>query len=162
MQVNVQEFLQEAGITEAFYPGKRLVQPCKQTGQYKSHCVVFDWRDPDKIRIEVKAGLRGQSLDPKDLKHYPVSFQAPTYVDIEVVNDNDDDDDDETRSGKGSGGGGGKKPAKKLSLDDMKSVAFQAFGDVIDGKTPELGKIIDMAVMGKQIAAEAFSNVLDT
>lgn len=156
MQVNVQEFLQEAGITEAFYPGKRLVQSCKQTGQYKSHCVVFDWRDPAVIRIEVKAGLSGKSLEPKDLKYYPISFQAPTYVDIELVNDNEDD---EERQSSGSGGGGGKQPAKK-GLKDMKSVAFAAFGDVIEGKVPELGDIVDMMVMGKQIAENAYGKVL--
>lgn len=157
MQVNVQEFLKEAGITEAFYPGKRLVQACKQTGQYKSHCVVFDWRDPDKIRIEVKAGLSGRNLEKKDLKYYPVSFQAPTYVDIEVVNDNDDEDEETSSSG--SSGGGSKKPAKK-SLMDMKSVAFEAFGNVIEGKVPDLGKILDMVVMGKEVAENAYAGVL--
>jgi len=63
MQVNVKQFLEEAGITEAFYPGKRLVHSCRQPGEYKSHCVVLDWRNPDKIKIEVKAGLSGKDLD---------------------------------------------------------------------------------------------------
>ncbi len=160
MQVNVKEFLEESGITEAFYPGKRLVHSCRQPGEYKSHCVVFDWRDPNKIKIEVKAGLSGRDLEPKKLKYYPVSFQTPTYVDIEVVNDNDDDKEDEEGKGKasGKGGSGGKQPKKKL--EDVKLMAADAFGSVVEGKTPELGKIVEMVVLGTEIAAEAYANVM--
>lgn len=32
MKVNVKQFLEEAGITEAFYPGERT-GPCLQTGR---------------------------------------------------------------------------------------------------------------------------------
>lgn len=160
MRVNVQEFLQESGITEAFYPGKRLVQPCKQIGQYKSHCVVLDWRNPDKIRIEIKAGLSGRNMEPKDLKYYPVCFQSPTYVDIEVINDNKDDESEEEHSSSSSSGGGGKGMKKKKSLDDFKSLASTAFGSAIEGKVPDLGTIVEMVVMGKKIAAEAFGNVM--
>ena len=160
MQVNVKEFLAEAGITEAFYPGKRLVHSCRQPGEYKSHCVVLDWRNPDKIRIEIKAGLSGKDLEPKKLKYYPVSFQTPTYVDIEVVNDNKDDDKEE-EEGKSSGkGGSGSKAPKKKSLDDVKLMASQAFGSVMEGKIPELGKIVEMVVLGTKIAAEAYGNVM--
>ena len=161
MQVNVKQFLEEAGVTEAFYPGKKLVHSCRQPGEYKSHCVVLDWRDPNKIRIEVKAGLSGKDLEPSKLKYYPVSFQTPTYVDIEVVNDNTDDEDEEKGKGtSGKGGSGGKKPAKKVSLDDVKLMASDAFGSVMEGKVPELGKIVDMVVLGTQIAAEAYGNVM--
>jgi len=162
MQVNVKQFLDEAGITEAFYPGKRLVHSCRQPGEYKSHCVVLDWRDPSKIRIEVKAGLSGKDLEPKNLKYYPVSFQTPTYVDIEVVNDNKDEDgedEDKAKGKSGKGGSGGKKPAKK-KLSDVKLMASEAFGSVREGKVPELGNIIEMVVLGTQIAAEAYGNVM--
>lgn len=162
MQVNVKQFLEESGITEAFYPGKKLVHTCRQPGEYKSHCVVLDWRNPEKIRIEVKAGLSGKDLEPAKLKYYPVSFQTPTYVDIEVVNDNDDDKEDEEEKGKGSsgkGGSGGKKP-KKNNLDAMKLMASEAFGSVMEGKVPELGNIKEMVVLGTQIAAEAYGNVM--
>lgn len=162
MQVNVKEFLEEAGITEAFYPGKRLVHTCRQPGEYKSHCVVLDWRNPDKIRIEVKAGLSGRDLEPSKLKYYPVSFQTPTYVDIEVVNDNKEDDkEEEEGKGKGKsgkGGSGGKKPGKKL--EDVKMMASDAFGAVVEKAAPELGKIVEMVVLGTQIAAEAYGNVM--
>lgn len=159
MKVNVKEFLEESNITEAFYPGKRLVHPCKQTGEYKNHCVVLDWRDPSKIRIEVKAGMSGKDLAPDKLKYYPVSLQTPTYVDIEVVNDNQEtDEEEETSSSSGKGGSGGKKPKKK-SLKDLGSMA-QAFGSALEGKIPEAGKIIEMVVMGTKIAAEAYGNVM--
>ncbi len=157
MQLNVKEFLDQAGIDEAFYPGKRLVKSYRQPGEYKSHCVVLDWRDPDKIRIEIKAGLSGRSLEPKKLKYYPVCFQSPTYVDVEIINDNKGEDKEEEEEGKSSSGkgGGGKKPAKK-------SLVASAFENVIEGAVPELGKIIDMMVMGTEIAKEAYGNVLGT
>lgn len=85
MQVdNIQEFLAECGLQEQFYPGKRVIKKLPQPGEHKSHCIVYDWRDPSKIRIEVKAGLSGRDLPPKELKKYPVSFQSPTFIEIEV------------------------------------------------------------------------------
>ncbi len=164
MKVNVREFLEEAGVEEPFYPGKRLVHHCRQIGEYKNHCVVLDWRNPDKIRIEIKAGMSGRDLEPQKLKYYPVCFQSPTYVNIEVINDNEqeEDDDDKSSKGRGStgkGGGGGKKPAKK-SLKDVKLMASNAFGSVMEGKVPELGKIVEMVVMGTKIATEAYGNVM--
>lgn len=84
MQVHIQELLGKAGLKEPLYPGKKVVQKCRQEGEYKSHCVVYDWRNPDKIIIEVKAGLSGRDLPPKELKKYPVSFQAPTFFEIDV------------------------------------------------------------------------------
>lgn len=168
MRVNVKQFLEEAGVTEAFYPGKRLVHKMRQTGEYKSHCVVFDWRNPEQIRIEVKAGLSGKDLEPAALKYYPVCFQSPTYVDIEVVNDNDnalglikgdkaEDEDEEAQGSAGGSGGGGKAPKKKQEgLAGMAS----AFGAAIEGKVPELGTIKALVVLGKDIAKEAYGQVM--
>lgn len=155
MKINVKEFLAESGITEPFYPGKRLVHACKQIGQFKSHCIVLDWRDPAKIRMEVKAGLSGKDLEPAKLKYYPVSFQTPTYVDIEVINDNESGEEEGKSS---SSSGGGKSPKKNLS--DMKSLASDAFGAVMEGNVPELGKIVEMVVLGTKIAADAFGAVM--
>lgn len=84
MQVDIKTFLEQCGLNEPFYPGKRIVQKLPQAGEYKSHCVVYDWRQPDMIRIEVKAGLSGRDLSPKELKKYPPSLQAPTYVELAV------------------------------------------------------------------------------
>ena len=86
VEVNVQDILKDAGIDEPIYPGKRIVKPLKQEGEYRSHCVVFDWRDPKKFKVEVKAGLTGKDLDPKILAKYPVSFQAPTCIEFDIEN----------------------------------------------------------------------------
>lgn len=86
MQVNIEEVLNKAGLDEPLYPGKKVVKKCRQSGEYKSHCIVYDWRNPDKIVIEVKAGLSGRDLPPEELKKYPVSFQAPTFFEIHVGN----------------------------------------------------------------------------
>jgi len=39
-------------------------------------------------------------------------------------------------------------------------MASEAFGNVMEGKVPELGKIVEMVVMGTQIAADAYANVM--
>lgn len=155
MRVNVKEFLSQSGITESFYPGKRLVHKMRQTGEYKSHCVVLDWRNPDKILIEIKPGLTGRDLEPKQLKYYPVSFQSPTYVDIEITNDNEDkEDDSETQTSGGKSSGGGKQPKK--SLKDISN----AFGEAIKGAIPEIGTIKEIVVLGKEIAKEFHGQVM--
>ncbi len=160
MQINVAKFLEESGVTEEFYPGKRLVHACKQLGEYKSHSVVFDWRVPEKIRIEVKAGLSGRDLEAKLLKKYPVSLQSPSYVEVELVNDNeaDDEDEDDSGSSKGKSGGGGKQPKKK-PLENVARIA-QAFGEIVESKIPESGKIVDMVIMGMKVAEEAYGSVM--
>lgn len=84
MDVNIQELLERCGLDEPLYPGKRVVKKLPQPGEYKSHCVVYDWRDPEKVLIEVRAGLTGRDLPPKELAKYPVSFQSPTYIEIDV------------------------------------------------------------------------------
>ena len=156
MQVNLEQFLADADVTEALYPGKRLVKPCKRVGDFKNHCVVLDWRDPSHLMLDVRPGLTGKKLDDKMAKKYPVCFQVPTYVKIEITNDNDDDEDEEEKGkkGKSGSGGGGKKPARK-KLEDVERIA-SGFGDSAEGKIPEAGKIVEMVIMGKKIAEEAF------
>lgn len=168
MNVNIQEFIKQAGLEEAFYPGKRVVKPCPQPGEYKSHCVVYDWRSPERIRIEIKAGLSGRDLPTKDLAQYPVSFQAPTFIEIDVNTGDvrtlsssevaNDDDEEEGESGKtSSSGGGGKRPAKKTLRASLSS-----FASAVEGLLPESGKVVAMVVMGMKIAEEAYSKVLTT
>ena len=159
MLLDIQEFLDEIEIKDHVYPGKKSIKPCKQTGEFKSHCVVMDWHDPDILHMEVKAGLSGKSLDNKDLKSYPVCLQMPTYVKIEIVNDNDDKEDEEEkgRQGKGDSSSGGKKPKKK-TLKDIAKIAAR-FGEEAEGKIPSAGKIVEMMVMGMKVAEEAFNSV---
>lgn len=161
MRVNIKEFLEDSGIQEPFYPGKRLVHSCRQPGEFKSHCVVFDWRDPAKIRIEVKAGLSGKDLDFKHLRYYPVSFQSPTYMDLEIVNDNKEKDESEDGEQGSSSGGDSRGHGKKKDLASMKSLASQAFGSVMKGDIPAAAVVAEMVVMGMKIAKDAYEAVLD-
>lgn len=158
MLVNIQSFLDEAKVEETLYPGKRIVKACKQTGEFKSHSVVMDWRVPDTLRIEIRAGMSGKELPDEILRKYPVCFQMPTYVDIKVTNDNqeDEEEDEEGKSSRGKGGGGGKKPLKKKKLEDIKLIAAR-FGSEAEGKIPSVGEIVNMVVLGVKIAQENFA-----
>lgn len=156
MQVDVKAFLENADIKDSLYPGKRIVKPCKQIGEYKNHCVVIDWRDPETIQVDIKPGLSGKQLAPEVMRQYPVCFQMPTSVRIKVINDNvtDDDDDEEEGKSKGKSGGGGKKPAKK-KLEDIEVIGSR-FDEQAEGKVPNVGEIKNMVVLGVQLAKEAF------
>lgn len=158
MKIDIRKFLEAAGITDFFYPGKKLVRKCPQPGEYKSHSVVLDWADPAKIRIDLKPGLMGHPLRRSDLKKYPVSLQSPTYVEIAVEKERADEDGkagkgEESGSGSrsGKGGGGGRK--LKMS---------RAFADVMEGSLPASGTVTEMVVMGMKIGAEAVEAVLDS
>ena len=163
MQVNIKEFIEQAGLEEPFYPGKRVVKLCPQPGEYKSHCVVYDWRDVSTIRIEVMAGLSGRALPANDLAKYPVSFQAPTFIEIDVesgelrsVDRTSDEDEDTAAGSSGKSGGGGKRPAqKKKSL----SQSMMSFASAVEGLLPDAGTISKIVIMGKDIAKEAYESV---
>jgi hypothetical protein len=86
MNVEIQDFLAKCGLEEPLYPGKRVVKKLPQPGEYKSHCIVYDWRDPARIRVELKAGLSGRDLPLKELRKYPPSFQTPTFIELEISN----------------------------------------------------------------------------
>ena len=159
MQVNIQELLKETGNKEKIYPGKRIVQKYAQPGEFKSHCVVFDWRSSDLLRVELKAGLRGKDLDLSDLKKYPVSYQAPTFLELIANNDDSDIEEEEEEGSKGKSGGGGKKPAKK-KLEDS-DISLSAFEKVSEGQVSELGQIQKFVVMGKELGQEAFAQAFE-
>ncbi|HPF78477.1 MAG TPA: hypothetical protein PLF01_04195 [Alphaproteobacteria bacterium] len=158
MQVNIQELVQETGLDEKIYPGKKLVKKYVQPGEFKSHCVVFDWRT-DLLRVELKAGLNGRTLDLSDLKNYPVSYQAPTFMELVTANDDVTEEDEDEEGSKGKSGGGGKKPAtKKLEDSDL---SLSAFDKVTEGKIPDLAEIKKFVVMGKELAQEAFAQAFE-
>jgi len=155
MQIDVKELLDKAGLDEPLYPGKRVVRKCQQPGEYKSHCVLFDWKHPELLHIEVKAGLTGRDPKPDDLKKYPVSFQARTYV--EIATDVEDDDEDGEARGSGGKGGGGKRPATVRKLSDEGGM----FARVVEGKIPNVGEITKMVILGKEIAKESYAQVME-
>jgi hypothetical protein len=149
--------LKDAGFDDTIYPGKRIIKKFPQSGDHKSHCAVGDWSNPEKFRLELRAGLTGAPLPLSELKQYPVSFQAQTYVDI-AFNDNHKDEDGEGES-KGKSGGGGKQP-KRATLDDP-GVSLSAFGRAMEGVVPVTGEIQKFVVMGKELAREAYEVALN-
>ena len=159
MQVNIQNLVKETGLEEKIYPGKKLVKKYVQPGEYKSHCVVFDWRS-ELLRVELKAGLTGRPLDLSDMKKYPVSYQAPTFLELISTDEEDETKEEEDEEGtKGKSGGGGKKPAtKKLEDSDL---SLNAFDKVTEGKIPDTAKIDKFVVMGKELAQEAFATAFE-
>ncbi len=160
MRVNVHEILKESGIEESIYPGKRIIKKYPQSGDHKSHCAVADWSNPDRFRLELRAGLTGQQLPLSELKQYPISFQAQTYIDI-AFNDNErtEEEEDEDGESKGKSGGGGKQPKKRL-LEDS-NLSLKAFGKAMEGSIPTMGEIQKFVVMGKELAREAYSVALE-
>ena len=163
MKVDINDLLESAGLKdEPFYPGKRVVKKFIQHGEHKSHCMVFDWHDGKNLRIELKAGMNGTTLSAKELHHYPVSFQAPTYLDIEpeAKNDNTEDEDDGETSASGKGGGGGKKPSQK-KLEDRNLTSMNAFSKMADGAISTLGDIKKFVIMGKEIAKDSYAQAFE-
>lgn len=162
MQINIKDFIDQSGLEEPFYPGKRIVKLCPQPGEYKSHCVVYDWRNPELIRIEIKAGLSGRDMPANDLVRYPVSFQAPSFIEIDVntgemrsVEGSTDDEDEESGTGSKGKAGGGKRPAKKKS-----GLSLSSFATAVVGLLPENGIVSQIVIMGKEIAESAYASVL--
>lgn len=158
MQVSIEELVKKAGLNEPLYPGKKLVKKYVQPGEYKSHSVVFDWRDSKLVKVELKAGISGKDMDLNDLKNYPVSFQAPTHLKV-AIDDNSDEEEDE-EGARGKGGSGGKKPSEK-KLEDTELTALSAFDRVSEGEIPGLGEIKEFVVMGKELAQEAFATAYE-
>jgi len=146
MIVDIKDLIRKAGKEEQFYPGKRILKKYTVPGEFKSHCVVFDWQT-DIIKVELKAGISGRNLDVKDLKNYPVSYQAPTY--LELVAENDDELE----------GGGGKKPKTKR-LEDS-ALSLSAFDKATDGSVCAKASIQKFVVMGRELAQEAFAQAFE-
>lgn len=166
MQINIKEFIEQSGLEEPFYPGKRVIKLCPQPGEYKSHCVVYDWRNPSLIRIEIKAGLSGRDMPANDLVRYPVSFQAPSFIEIDVhtgemrsFEGSADDEEDEDSGSKGKSGSGGKRPAHKPEKKKS-GLSLASFATAVVGLLPEQGIVSQIVIMGKQIAENAFASVI--
>jgi hypothetical protein len=156
MKVDIKDMLQSAGLeAEGFYPGKKLVKKYVQHGEHKSHCVVFSWQD-NLIRAEIKAGLHGHTLDAKELRHFPVSFQAPTY--LEIKTDTDDTGKDEEEGSRGESGGGRKPMIKK---PETTVTTMNMFQKMADGAVNTAGTIQKFVIMGKEIAKEAYAQAYE-
>ena len=155
-------------------------------GEFRSHCVVYDWRDHPISGLKSKAGLSGHDLTPKDLAKYPVSFQlqpisklmfklvtcAPWPKNLwPMTMTSSPTCHTMTKMAKmmkalmdrkGKSGGSGKSPAKKTptKLEDL-SVSRMSFSSAVEEFSLKVEKIVEIVVMGMKIAEEAYSNVLD-
>lgn len=163
MHINIKNFLKDCGLgEERFYPGKRFVKRCPQPGEFKSHSVVYDWSNPDTIRIEIKAGLTGDlsNILPQELAQYPVSLQTETFFEIDVTSGSlrshsANDDEEEAQGGsKGKGDSKGQKKGKK-------KLSMLGFSEAVAGAIPDVGDLKKAVIMGMEIAQEAFEPVLD-
>jgi hypothetical protein len=161
MQIDVQELLKKCDFEDTnAYPGKRVIKKFPQSGDHKSHCAVGDWSDPDRFRLKLEAGLTGRTPPLSELKQYPISFQAQTYIDIVFgKTENEDGRDDDEEETKGKSGGGGKQP-KKRNLEKA-NISLSAFGKAMDGAVSTIGEIEKFVVMGKELAREAYATALD-
>lgn len=157
MHINIQDFILQAGLDEAFYPGKRVVKPFVQPGDYKSHCIVYDWRVNETIRIEIRAGLSGKVLEPSELAKYPVSLQAPTFFEIDVKSGlmSRIHDEDEDSKGSRSGETGKRAPFKKKLLSSL------SFSAAAEGHVAREGTLSHMVIAGMEIAKNAYERVCE-
>lgn len=156
MRVNIQEFLKNTGLTELLYPGKRFIKKCIIPGEFKSHSIEYDWRTPEQLRVEVKAGLTGDIPAPKDLKKYPASLQTKTFFEIDVAND--DSEDESEGEAQGKGGKGGKGLSRKKDEGSLRELSFMK---AVEGAIPGAGELSKVVVMGMEIAKEAHEAVLN-
>ena len=85
MRMDMQKFLEEAGLKESLNPGeiKQIHHISEKEGS--SYTVVYDRKtDPSKIRVELRPGLTGNFPDKKELSRYDLWLQTPTFIEAEI------------------------------------------------------------------------------
>jgi hypothetical protein len=162
MRFNIANLLDRIGITDTLYWGKRVVRALPQPGSFKSHSVVVNWAEPERIRIDLRAGLTGKTLSARELANYPLQFQSDTFFELAVKAETDEGDEKSGdaargRAGSGSkGGGGGRKPG--LRADDRLSGLFSS---AHSEKIPTHARLSKGVVMGMEIGQGALERVFD-
>ena len=83
--ITAADFLKKTGMEEPMAPGMikyRYVKGDKDGGSYT---IVYDWRsNPEKIRVEVRAGLSGKMPPKEELKNYAVWLQTQNYLEFDL------------------------------------------------------------------------------
>jgi hypothetical protein len=154
MRLKITDLLERLGLAaETLYWGKRLVKPLPQPGAFKSHSVVAHWVVPERIRIDLRAGLSGKTLTGKDLAQYPLPFQTETFFEFAV----EDDDAKDKKDGKGKAGSGGGAALRKKKDDLLTGFFAQAQ----DQSLPTHAQLARGVVMGMEIGKNALENVFD-
>lgn len=153
--VNIIEMLKNIGIKDTvFYWGKRIVKSLPQPGSFKNHAVIANWIEPEKIRLELRAGLTGKTLSAKELANYPLQFQSETFFELEV-------EDDETQDDKGRAGKGGKGSASHAFKRRDPDALRNSFWDARSEKVATTARLTRGVVMGMEIGKNILEKVFD-
>lgn len=160
MRFNIVELLKSLGVEETLYWGKRLIRALPQPGQYKNHSIVVNWREPERIRVELKAGLSGKTMTAKELANYPLQFQSETFFEMTVDTKGDAEDDGDAKGEKGRAGNAGKGGAAGHKHKRTREEGLSGFfASAHSEKVPTHAKLTKGVVMGMEIAREALDGV---
>lgn len=165
MRLNISKWLKDLGVEETLYWGKRIVKALPQPGQFKNHSIVINWREPEKIRIDLRAGLSGKTMTARDLANYPLQLQSETFFELAVdtassAKKTGGDDEKDSSRGSGSGkSGGGHRPARRK--DENRAGLSSFFDAAHSEEVPTHARLARGVVMGMEIATEALDKVFD-
>lgn len=85
MRIGVEEFLKEAGLNEPLSPGQIKYKQHVGEKSGSSYTMVYDWKtDPNKIRVEIRAGLTGLMPLKNDLSKHAVWLQSQNYMELDL------------------------------------------------------------------------------
>lgn len=85
-KMTVLEFLQETGMSEPMAPGQVKMKTHVGEKEGGSYCVVYDWSDPNKVRVELRPGLTGKAPTAEMLKNAPIWLQTQNFIEF-TLND---------------------------------------------------------------------------
>jgi len=85
MNISAEDFLKKAGLDEPLAPGQIKFKQHIGEKAANTYTVVYDWKtDPNKIRVEVRAGLTGQMPMRTDLGKFAVWLQAENFLELDM------------------------------------------------------------------------------
>ena len=85
MEMTLQQFLEKTGLHEDLAPGEVKLKKHPSEKEGNSYTVVYDRKsNPDKVRVEVRAGLTGMMPMPQDMSKYALWLQTQNFVEFEV------------------------------------------------------------------------------
>jgi hypothetical protein len=153
MRLTINELLANLGLDGPFYWGKRLVRGFAQPGSFKSHSIVANWVDPHLIRVDLRAGLSGKTLDKKDLAQYPLQLQTETFFEFST-DEAEGEKGEKDSGGKGRRGGGAARSFRRSS-DKLSSPFEQAHSRAVAAHAT----LSRGVVMGMEIGKNALEGV---
>ena len=162
MRLNIAKWLKEMGIEDTLYWGKRIVKALPQPGQFKNHSVVVNWREPEKIRIDLRAGLSGKTLAARELANYPLQLQSETFFELDVTTTATEDEGKTSgKAGDKAGDKGGARSFRHQKDEELKTGLSGSFGAAHSEEIPTHARLARGVVMGMEVAGEALDKVFD-